>query len=202
MVHQSPFGGLNQWGTLVGALTFTPSSYIPLQIVTSTPIYTMEVSNSSRRSEKFSRRLGIISLKKFKATFSTMVYELKLEYGANYIEAFVFKQLARYVHYEALDVYKQHSPRILGVIQIPNPAYATTITTASQAALHVIITRHGTMPNNLNLVPTLVNISPQQLIVVIANNLPTIDALVFVDPMEEFFRVLELEFCHLFLVEG
>ncbi len=24
----------------------------------------------------------------------------------NYTEAFVFKQLARYVHYEALDVYK------------------------------------------------------------------------------------------------
>jgi len=58
------------------------------------------------------------------------------------------------------------------------------------------------MPNNLNLVPTLVNIYPQQLIVVIANNLPTIDALAFVDPMEEFFRVLELEFRHLFLVEG
>ncbi len=162
----------------------------------------MEVSNSSGRIEKFSRLLGMITLKEFKATFSTMVYELKLEYGTNYIEAFVFKQLARYVHYEALDVYKQHSPRILGVIQIPNPIYATTITISSQAALHVIIARHGTMPNNLNLVPTLVNISPQQLIVVIANNLPTIDALAFVDPMEEFFRVFELEFRHLFLVEG
>jgi hypothetical protein len=202
MVHLSPFGRVNQWGMLVGALTFTPSSYIPLQIITSTPIYTMEVSNSSGRIEKFSRLLGMITLKEFKATFSTMVYELKLEYGTNYIEAFVFKQLARYVHYEALDVYKQHSPRILGVIQIPNPIYATTITISSQAALHVIIARHGTMPNNLNLVPTLVNISPQQLIVVIANNLPTIDALAFVDPMEEFFRVFELEFRHLFLVEG
>jgi len=116
MVHLSPFGGVNQWGMLVGALAFTPSSYIPLQIITSTPIYTMEVNNSSGRIEKFSRLLGIISLKEFKATFSTMVYELKLEYGTNYIEAFVFKQLARYVHYEALDVYKQHSPRILGVI--------------------------------------------------------------------------------------
>jgi hypothetical protein len=34
-----------------------------------------------------------------------------------------------------LDVYKQHSLMILGVTQIPNPAYATAITTASQVAL-------------------------------------------------------------------
>jgi hypothetical protein len=46
-----------------------------------------------------------------------------------------FKQLARYVHYEALDVYKQHSLRILGVTQIFNLVYAITITTAFQAAL-------------------------------------------------------------------
>jgi hypothetical protein len=52
-------------------------------------------------------------LKKFKATFLTMVCELELKYGANYTKAFAFKQLARYVHYEALDVYKQHSLRIL-----------------------------------------------------------------------------------------
>jgi hypothetical protein len=45
-------------------------------------------------------------LKKFKATFSTVVCELELKYGANYTEAFAFKQFARYVHYEALDVYK------------------------------------------------------------------------------------------------
>jgi hypothetical protein len=45
--------------------------------------------------------------------------------------------LARYVHYEALDVYEQHSARILGVTQIPNPAYAIAITIASQAALQV-----------------------------------------------------------------
>jgi len=44
-----------------------------------------------------------------------MVCELELKYGTNYIEAFTFKQLAYYVHYEALDVYKQHSARILGV---------------------------------------------------------------------------------------
>jgi hypothetical protein len=73
--------------------------------VTSTPINTIEVSKSSGRIEKFNKRLGTISLREFKATFSTMVYELKLKYGANYIEAFTFKQLACYVHNEALDVY-------------------------------------------------------------------------------------------------
>jgi hypothetical protein len=60
-----------------------------------------------------------------------MVCELELEYGTNYTEAFVFKQLALYVHYEALDVYEQHSSRILGIIQIPNLVYATTIASAS-----------------------------------------------------------------------
>jgi hypothetical protein len=66
----------------------------------------MEVSSSFRRIEKFSGRPGTISLKEFKATFSTVVCELELKYGANYIEAFTFKKLAHYVHYEALDVYK------------------------------------------------------------------------------------------------
>ncbi len=64
-----------------------------------------------------------------------MVYELELKYGANYTKAFTFKQLACCVHYEALDVYEQHFPRILGVTQIPNLAYATAITTTSQATL-------------------------------------------------------------------
>jgi hypothetical protein len=58
-------------------------------------------------------------LKEFKATSSTVVCELELKYGVNYTEAFAFKQLARYVHYEALDVYKQHFPKILGVTHIP-----------------------------------------------------------------------------------
>ncbi len=75
------------------------------------------------------------SLREFGATFSTMVCELELKYGANYTEAFAFKQLAHYVYYEALDVYKQHFLRILGVTRIPNLAYATTIATASQVAL-------------------------------------------------------------------
>jgi hypothetical protein len=123
----------------VATLAFTPSPYIPLQAIKFTPIYTMEVSGSSGRIEKFSGRLGTISLREFKATFSIVVCELEFKYGANYTEAFAFKQLACYVHYEALNVYKQHSPRILGITQIPNLAYATAITTTSQAALQVAI---------------------------------------------------------------
>jgi len=65
----------------------------------------MEVSSSSGKIEQFSGRPGTI-LREFKATFSTVVCELELKYGANYTEAFAFKQLARYVHYEALDVYE------------------------------------------------------------------------------------------------
>ncbi len=75
----------------------------------------MEVNSRSGIIEKFSRRLGTISLKESKATFSTMVCELELKYGANYTKAFTFKQLAHYVHYEALDVYEQHFSRILGI---------------------------------------------------------------------------------------
>jgi len=37
----------------VAALTFTASSYILLQVVTSIPIYTMEVSGSSRKIDMF-----------------------------------------------------------------------------------------------------------------------------------------------------
>jgi hypothetical protein len=42
----------------------------------------------------------------------------------------------------------------LGVTQIPNPAYATTITIASQAALQVAIAHNWIVPNNLDMVPT------------------------------------------------
>jgi len=121
-IHQSPFGRVNQWGTPA----FAPSPYIPLQT-----IYTMEVNNSSGKIEKFNKRLGTISLREFKLTFSIVVCELELRYGVNYTEAFAFKQLAHYVHYEASDVYDQHSSRILGITQIPNPTYATTIATTS-----------------------------------------------------------------------
>jgi hypothetical protein len=123
-----------------------------------------------------------------------VVCELKFKYGTNYINVFAFKQLARYVHYEALDVYEQHFPRILGVTHIPNPAYATAIAIASQATLQAAITHHGIVPNNLDPVPISVNIFPQQLIATTANIPPTINALAFVDPMEEFIQVFELEF--------
>ncbi len=98
------------------------------------------------------------------------------------------------MHYEALDVYEQHSLRILSVILIPNLVYATTIAIASQAALQAAIAHHGTMPNNPNLVPISVNLSFQQFIIATANIPPTIDAPAFANPMGEFFRVLELEF--------
>ncbi len=81
----------------------------------------MEVNSSSGKIEMFSKRPGTISLREFKATLSTMVCELELKYGTNYTDAFAFKQLACYVHYEILDVYEQHFARILGVTEIPNP---------------------------------------------------------------------------------
>jgi hypothetical protein len=133
-------------------------------------------------------------LREFKAIFSTVVCELELKCGVNYTEAFAFKQLARYVEYEALDVYEQHSTRILDVTQIPNLAYTIAIATVSQATLQAAIAHHGTVPNNPDLVPTSVNLSPQQLIVVTANIPPTTDASTFADPVAEFFRILELEF--------
>jgi hypothetical protein len=116
-----------------------------------------------------------------------MVCELELKYGVNYTEAFAFKQLACYVHYEALDVYKQYSPRILGVTHIPNPAYAIAISTTSQATLQAAIAHHGTMPNNPNPIPISINLSPQQLIMATANIPPTIDAPTFANPVGEFF---------------
>jgi hypothetical protein len=166
---------------------FTPSSNILLQTVISTPIYTMEVNNSLRGIEKFSGRPSTISLKEFKATFSIVVCELKFKYNITYTKAFTFKQLARYVHYEALDVYEQHSSSILGITQIPNPTYATATATTSQATLQATIAHHGTMPNNPDPIPTSVNLSLQQLIVATTNILLTIDAPTFVNPVGEFF---------------
>jgi len=194
MIHHSPFGGVNQWGTFVVAPAFTPSPYIPLQIVTSTPIYTMEVNNSSRRIEKFNRTPCTISWKELKAIVSTMVCGLELKYGTNYIEAFAFKQFARYVHYEGLDVYKQHSLKILGVTQFPSPTYAKTIATTFQVTFQIAVAHHEIMPNNPDPVPISVNLSPQQLIATIANIPPTINAPTFTDLVGEFFRILELEF--------
>jgi hypothetical protein len=51
----------------------------------------MEVNSCSRRIKKFSGRPGTISLKEFKAAFSTVVCELELKYGVNYTDAFAFK---------------------------------------------------------------------------------------------------------------
>jgi len=123
-----------------------------------------------------------------------VVCELELKYGINYTKVVAFKQLACYVHYEALDIYEQHSTRILGVTQIPTRAYAITIATASQSALQAAIAHHGTVPNNLDPIPTSVNLSPQQLIVGTANIPRTNDAPAFVDPVGEFFRILKPEF--------
>ncbi len=64
----------------------------------------MEISSSFGRIEKFSERPSTVSLREFKATFLTIVCELELKYGVNYTEAFTFKHLASYVHYETLDV--------------------------------------------------------------------------------------------------
>jgi hypothetical protein len=126
----------------------------------------MEVNGSSEIIEKFNERPCTISFRKFQATFSIVVYEFQLKYDVNYIEAFAFKQLARHMHYEVLNVYEQHFPRILGVTQIPNLAYATTITTTFQTTLQATIVHHGAMSNNPylippDLVPTSLNLYPQ-----------------------------------------
>jgi hypothetical protein len=50
------------------------------------------------------------------------------------------------------------------------------------------------MPNNPNLIPTSVNISLQQIIIVTTNIPPTIDAPTFTNLVGEFFWILELKF--------
>jgi hypothetical protein len=116
-----------------------------------------------------------------------VVYELEFKYGVNYTEVFAFKQLACYVHYEALDVYEQHFSKIVGITQIPNPTYAIAIATTSQATLQAAIAHHGIVLNNPNPVFISVNLSPQQFIVATVNILPTIDAPTFSYPVGEFF---------------
>jgi hypothetical protein len=51
--------------------------------------------------------------------------------------------------------------------------------------LQTAITHHGTVPNNRDLIPILINIYPQQLIPTTTKNPPTINALAFVDPVGE-----------------
>jgi hypothetical protein len=82
----------------------------------------------------------------------------------------------------------------LGITWIPNLVYATAIAITLQAVLQAAIAHHGTVPNNLDPIPTLVKTFPQQLIDVTTNIPPTIDAPTFANPVGEFFRVLELEF--------
>jgi hypothetical protein len=60
--------------------------------------------------------------------------------------------------------------------------------------LQAAIAHHEIVPNNPNLVPISVNLSPQQLNFATANIPPTIDASNFANLVGEFFRVLELEF--------
>jgi hypothetical protein len=50
------------------------------------------------------------------------------------------------------------------------------------------------VPNNPDPVPTLVVLSPQQLIAATTNIPPTINVLAFANPVGKFFRILELEF--------
>jgi hypothetical protein len=162
--------------------------------MTSIPIYTIKVNSSSGRIKKFSERLGTISLKEFKVTFSIVVCELELKYGVNYTEVFTFKQLTRYVHYEALDVYEQHSPKILGVTQIFNPAYAIAIATTAQVALQATIAHHETITNNPDLVSISINLSLQQFITTTTNIPPTIDAQAFADLVGISFEFLNWNF--------
>jgi hypothetical protein len=91
------------------------------------------------------------------------------------------------VHYEALDVYEQHSLRILGITQIPNPTYAIAITTTFEATLQVAIAHHGTVPNNPDSVSASVNLSFQKFITTTIDIPPTIDAPSFGDLVGEFF---------------
>jgi hypothetical protein len=82
----------------------------------------------------------------------------------------------------------------LGIVQIHNPAYATTIPTMFQVALQATIAHHGTVPNNPNPILTSVNLSPQQLIVAIVNIPPTINTLAFADSVGNFFEFLNWNF--------
>ncbi len=50
------------------------------------------------------------------------------------------------------------------------------------------------MPNNPDLVITLVNNSPEQFIIITTNIPPTINAPAFANPVGEFFQILKLKF--------
>jgi len=153
----------------------------------------MEASSSSGRIKKFNERPSTISLREFKATFSTVVCELELKYGANYWSICI-QITSPLCALWSIGCLQATFSKDVGFIQTPNLAYAATITIASQGTLQPTIAHHGTVPNNPNLIATSVNISLQQFIATTANNLPTIDAPAFADPVGEFFWVLKLEF--------
>jgi len=46
-VHQNPFEGVNRWGSPAVAPTFTPSPYIPLHVITYTPILTVPLGDDA-----------------------------------------------------------------------------------------------------------------------------------------------------------
>jgi len=123
--------------------------------------YTTEVISSSGRVEKFNGRPGTISLREFKLTFSIVVCELEFKYGANYTEAFAFKQLARYVHYEAFRCLRATFSKDFGHHPDPQSSLCHRHHHSFQVALQATITHHGIMPNNLDLVLILVNLSLQ-----------------------------------------
>ena len=91
----------------------------------------MEGNGSSGRIEKFSKRPSTIILREFKAAFMTVVYELELKYGNNFTNAFVFKQMACYVHHQALDVYEQYTSQMLQITQVDDPTYVVAIANAT-----------------------------------------------------------------------
>jgi hypothetical protein len=59
---------------------------------------------------------------------------------------------------------------------------------ASQAAQQVAIAHDGTVPNNPDSIPILINLFLQQFIIATTNIFPTINALAFADPVGEFFH--------------
>jgi hypothetical protein len=85
IVHQSPFGGVNKWVRLFPHLLSHHLRIFhckPLLLHPYAPWRSTVLLGELRSLG----RPGTISLRKFKATFSTMVYELELKYGTNYTE--------------------------------------------------------------------------------------------------------------------
>jgi hypothetical protein len=98
--HHSPYrqpsyraGPNSRSGSTYFSFDPAASVYHPTTSFTHLPA-AMEYSSTTSKLEKFSSRPGTITLREFKATFYTVVYELELKYGSNFTNAFAFKQLA------------------------------------------------------------------------------------------------------------